>query len=214
MSILSDLKNVAGNLSAQAQSTLQSKIKSSGVVLSDKLSKSISKKLSKAGCKKKDITFDAIPETLDELMAVKGSDLKDPFFTAACAVVAFYVYVKNKEEGLKIMDYINGPTDTAIRDQQEWELRLTDKDYLPRSYFKGATPENNYAPKAPYTIHIEESPNSNQTPGYTTLYINCGGADSPRPVTLRKKESTGQWFLWQEMLTGDIRIPKAQDAWA
>ena len=214
MSILDDLKKAAEKISDQTQSSLNSKIKASGVNLSDKLSKTINKKITEAMCRKKDVVFETIPENLEALMKEEGSDLKDPFCTAAFAVVALYAYVKNPEEGFKILDYLNGPNDVTVLNRQEWQMRLAVKDYLPRSYFKGATPENDYALIAPYTVHVEENPYSDQNPGYLTLYIDCGGADSPRSVTLRKKESTGQWFLWQEFLTGDIRVPKSQDKWA
>ena len=49
--------------------------------------------------------------------------------------------------------------------------------------------------------------------GYARLYIACGGADSPRPVKLRKK-GDGQWCLWEQYLLTDIRQPKANDPWA
>ena len=49
--------------------------------------------------------------------------------------------------------------------------------------------------------------------GYLTLYVNCSGADSPRPLKLRKKPSTGQWFLWEQQLLAGIRIPAAADPW-
>ena len=60
------------------------------------------------------------------------------------------------------------------------------------------------------------------------LYSACGGrlsgycADknaskyaAPRPVKLRQKPSTGEWFLWEysSPLSG-IRIPASQDPWA
>ena len=47
-----------------------------------------------------------------------------------------------------------------------------------------------------------------------TLYVACSGADSPRPLKLRKKSSTGQWFLWEQQLLTGIRIPKESDPWA
>ena len=41
------------------------------------------------------------------------------------------------------------------------------------------------------------------------------GADSPRPMKLRQKASTGEWFLWEysSILSG-IRIPAAEDPWS
>ena len=54
-----------------------------------------------------------------------------------------------------------------------------------------------------------------QQEGYARFLITCGGADSPRPMTLRKKGSTGEWFLWDyKGLLSGIRIPASEDPWA
>ena len=34
-----------------------------------------------------------------------------------------------------------------------------------------------------------------------------------RPISLRKKPSTGQWFVVEIQYLSDIRIPASQDAW-
>lgn len=36
----------------------------------------------------------------------------------------------------------------------------------------------------------------------------------PRPLKLRNKPSTGQWFLWEQQLLTGIRIPEEADPWA
>ena len=81
---------------------------------------------------------------------------------------------------------------------------IRDRDYAPRSYYEGATPENDYQPSVPYSIVIIETPYSrdNESQGYLKLYVKSGGADSPRPIELRQKKSTGEWFLTQQMLLG------------
>ena len=51
--------------------------------------------------------------------------------------------------------------------------------------------------------------------GYITLYLKSGGADSERPVTLRHKPSTDEWFLWNHTgILAGIRTPKSADPWA
>jgi len=40
------------------------------------------------------------------------------------------------------------------------------------------------------------------------------GADSPRFVKMRLKPSTGEWFIEEEMLLPDVRIPRSLDQWA
>ena len=48
---------------------------------------------------------------------------------------------------------------------------------------------------------------------YCKLFIPCGGADSPRPIKLRRK-GDGQWFLWEQYLMTGIRVPASADPWA
>ncbi len=99
-------------------------------------------------------------------------------------------------------------------DKQFIKDRFRGKTYLMRSYFVGSTPENNYTPALPYRVSVSENANSRSEDGYLTLYVACSGADSPRPLKLRNKPSTGEWFLWEQQLLTGIRIPKAEDAWA
>ena len=85
-----------------------------------------------------------------------------------------------------------------------------------RSYLVGSTPENNYTPVQPYRVIVSENTYSwtQFVDGYLTLYVACSGADSPRPLKLRNKPSTGQWFLWEQQLLTGIRIPQVADPWA
>ena len=73
-----------------------------------------------------------------------------------------------------------------------------------------------YTPEQPYRVAVSENAYSKSQieEGYLTLYVACSGADSPRPLKLRNKPSTGQWFLWEQQLLTGIRIPKEADPWA
>ena len=57
-------------------------------------------------------------------------------------------------------------------------------------------------------------PTSFDEEGYAKLYLKSSGADSPRPVQLRQKPSSGEWFLWDQMLLSQIREPISADPWA
>ena len=46
------------------------------------------------------------------------------------------------------------------------------------------------------------------------LYMKSNGSDNERTITVRKKVSTGEWFLYDEMLLADIRAPKSLDPWS
>ena len=100
-------------------------------------------------------------------------------------------------------------------DAQFLRDRLRGKAYLPLAYFEGATPENGYQPRVPYTLNVLSGPRPQDIePGYMRVFLKTAGADSPRPMKLRQKASTGEWFLWEysSILSG-IRIPAAEDPW-
>ena len=114
------------------------------------------------------------------------------------------------------MDLLRGPRPMTPYDAQFLRDRLRGKEYLPLAYFEGAAPENSYTPAQPYVLNVLPDPRpQDMEPGYLRLFLQTAGADSPRPIKLRQKPSTGEWFLWEysSPLSG-IRIPAAQDPWA
>lgn len=159
------------------------------------------------------ITFGSLPETFESFKALPESAQDTPFKTAALTVLAFCYYPKNKDLSLQMLDFLRGPRALSVMDKQFIADRFRDKDYVPRSYFDGATPENNYQPSEPYTITVSENPYSYQNEGYATLYVTSGGADSPRSVQLRLAKD-GKWYLWEQYLLADIRKPESENPWA
>ena len=114
------------------------------------------------------------------------------------------------------MNILRGPRPMTPYDAQFLRDRLRGKSYLPLAYFEGATPQNGYKPNAPYVLNVLDDPRPQDIePGYLRVFLKTAGADSPRPMKLRQKGSTGEWFLWEysSILSG-IRIPAAEDPWA
>ena len=161
-------------------------------------------------------TFQALPESLAQMQALPEASLDTPFKTAALTVCALCAYGADKNIGKEMLNWLRGPRPLTAYDIQFIRDRLRGKDYLPRSYFSGATPENNYTPVQPLAVTVIETAHSNDqgAEGYITLYLDCGGADSPRPIRLRHKPSTGQWFLWEQFLLPGIRTPASANPWA
>ena len=159
------------------------------------------------------IAFAALPDTYEQFTALPQAALANPFDTAALTVLAFCFYPENKELSLRMLDYLRGPRPMSVMDKQFIQDRFRDKDYVPRSYFDGATPVNNYLPSEPYTVTVSENPYSYQNDGYATLYITSGGADSPRSVQLRLAKD-GKWYLWEQFILADIRKPESENPWA
>lgn len=159
-------------------------------------------------------TFSALPENLSELQALPEAALDSPYKTAALAVCALCAYAADKQIGTQMLNWLRGPRPLTGADISFLNDRFRgEKSYLPFSYFAGAVPENNYTPAMPFTVKVESTANSAAEEGYMKLFIPCGGADSPRPIKLRRK-GDGRWFLWEQYLLTDIRTPKSSDPWA
>ena len=163
-----------------------------------------------------EITLNSLPKTLDELKAMPQAALTVPEEVAALTVAALALYPENPAETEKMLDFLRGPRPLNGIDKQFIRDRFRGKEYLMRSYLVGSTPENNYTPVQPYRVTVSENTYSRTQfgDGYLTLYVACSGANSPRPLKLRNKPSTGQWFLWEQQLLTGIRIPQVADPWA
>lgn len=159
------------------------------------------------------ITFSSPSESYEAFTALPEAKMDNPFSTAALSVLAFCFYPENKDMSFKMLDFLRGPRPLSVMDKQFIADRFRDKDYVPRSYFEGATPNNNYLPSEPYSIVVSENPYSYQNEGYATLYLTSGGADSPRSVQLRLAKD-GKWYLWEQYLLADIRKPESENPWA
>ncbi len=159
------------------------------------------------------VTFSEIPETLEQFCALPQASMSNPFDTAAMTIVAFTLYPVNKETSLQMLNFLKGPQPLSPYELQFIADRFRDKDYVPRSYFKGATPQNDYMPTEPYTITVSENPYSHNDANYAKLYVRSGGADSPRQITLRLAKD-GKWYLWEQFILSDIRKPESTNPWA
>ena len=169
--------------------------------------------VSNLGNKKEKIVFNSLPSTFEEFASLPQAALSTPFETAAMTVLAFCYYPQNKDLALQMVNFLRGPRPLSGGDISFIADRFRDSDYVPRSYFEGSTPENDYTPAEPYTIVVSESPYSYQNEGYATLYITSGGADSPRSVQMRKAKD-GKWYLWEQFILVGIRQPESANPWA
>ncbi len=162
----------------------------------------------------KSVSLPSLPTTLAELQAMPTAGLTDEYAVAALTVAVLCNYEKDPAETIRMMDFLRGPRPLNGIDQQFLRDRLKGRSYIIHSYLKGATPENNYTPTTPYSVEVSENSHSRSEQGYVKLFILSSGADTPRPITLRQKPSTGQWFVWQESILTDVRSPKEKDPWA
>lgn len=163
--------------------------------------------------KKEIMTFQTLPTDVEQLRAM--ADMRTPFRTAALSVLAFLQYENDVQSAIDMVNFLKGPQPLSVMDTQFIRDRLRGKGYVVRSYFRGTSPANNYTlPAPPYAIEVSDNPYSYVNDGYAVLYLKSSGADSPRPVTLRLKPSTGEWFLWQHSFLADVRAPQSENPWA
>ena len=161
------------------------------------------------------VTIQKMPESLPEFEAL-AAEGRQPERIGALFLGALSLFDKNMTEGVNAMNLLRGPKPMTPYDAQFLRDRLRGKAYLPLAYFEGATPENGYQPRVPYRLNVLADPRpQDMEPGYLRVFLKTAGADSPRPMKLRQKASTGEWFLWEysSILSG-IRIPAAEDPWA
>ena len=166
-----------------------------------------------AGNKSVDVVFADVPSTYEGFTALPQAAMSTPFDTAAMTVIALCAWPLDAELSTRMLNFLRGPRPLSNMDISFIKDRFYDKDYVPRSYFKGSTPENDYTPQAPYTITVSENPYSYQNKSYATLYIRSGGADNPRQVQLRQAKD-GKWYLWEQFLLAGIRQPESTNPWA
>ena len=159
-------------------------------------------------------TFGTYPRTVEELKALPEATLDSAFKTTALAILALMRYEENRDDAIAMLNYLSGPESLGQRELQFLQDRLKDKFYKVKSFFEGATVENNYSPNEPLKITVYETPYSFDEENYATMYVVSAGADEKRGVKLRRKPSTNQWFITELQCLGDIRIPAAENAWA
>ena len=160
-----------------------------------------------------DVVFKTLPTTFEEFTQLPQAALKDPADTAAMTVVAFYCYASNKEEGLKMVNYLRGPRPISEYDKQFYADRFSDNPNVPRSYFKGATPDNDYTPSEPFTVRPFTNPHSDLGTNKKRMWINSGGAESPRYVDVRLAKDK-KWYLWEQYILVDVRQMESSNPWA
>ena len=161
------------------------------------------------------VQINRLPGDVTELMGMLEQYQHSPLGMAALSVAVLCHWEVNEGETIEMMNCIKGPRPLSQLDIQFIRDRLGGKGYVVKSYIQGTSPDNDYTlPEAPYKIEVSDTPYSYNNANYATLYLKSSGAASLRPITLRQKPSTGEWFLWEHTFLADIRPPKSSDPWA
>ena len=160
-----------------------------------------------------DIVTPNIPASLEELKALPYASLSEPEYGAALFVIAMMNYKDNRVQAVSMLEFLKGPGGVSEFEKQFLKDRLEGKDHVVRSFFAGTSPDNDYTPSMPYTISLARRDDT-LSEGRISVFMNSSGADSPRYIRMRLKPSSGQWFIEEQFILSDIRIPKSMDEWA
>lgn len=87
------------------------------------------------------VTLTAFPAGIAEFKAAAQMGLSAPENTCALFLCALELYIKN-DEGVEAMNMLRGPRPMTPYDVQFLRDRLRGREYLPRAYFNGATPQS------------------------------------------------------------------------
>ena len=189
-------------------------LKTNGNKIGKEIGDNVKNAVKNAANKSVTIDFPGIPESYEEFVYLPEAKMENPFETAAMTVLAFCVYPKDRELSIKMLNFLRGPRPMSGMDINFIRDRFMDgRDYVPRSYFKGATPENDYTPEIPLKITVGDNPYSYENDGYAKLLVRSGGADSLREIVLREAKD-GKWYLWEQYILSDIRQPESANPWA
>ena len=141
-------------------------------------------------------TFNRLPQNVSGLKELALEIPQTEFRNvAAMYLVSLLRYADSEQDGLEMIDWLRG----SARPQTNFEKsfikdRLSGKKYLPRAYFEGAVPENNYTPDKPLkvTLTTDAAP---PPAGYHYCHFFTSGADAERRIVLF--ETNGLNYLWE-----------------
>jgi hypothetical protein len=176
---------------------------------------------------KHELVIGTIPETLDDFVSLRDRIAETSAGGAAVTVVGLLLYARDSEGALGrqaltlTLDRSRlRPSGTAMLgwdlrpiDDQRLEMRISGRPWMLRSYFKGTTPDEGYRlPAPPLVITVlPDRLTTNKEADLRKVFVVCSGADSPRPVTV-KRNTSGIWKAWEwSSLTVGVKAP-ADDA--
>ncbi len=155
------------------------------------------------------VSINRIPHTLGKFLELRDQIAHTPQGAVVMMIVAFRIYQQYPIEGMKCLTAnstypLIGPAPNnpgayegyAMNNTTTLRHRLSELSYLPFIYYLGASPQNGYTPDAPpYQVEMYANPHSYIPSSDGTmrikLFVKTLGADSARPVTVRK---TGELY--------------------
>lgn len=168
-------------------------------------------------------TISSVPTTIEEFKTLRDNLSTTPQGGATAFMLALKIFAKDEQFGHQCLvltvdrnslsqGNIYKGFQLSRSDISRIKSQLSYNPQLTNSYIKGATPENNYTVNLPYVYSYTTNPTSgSEADGYMKLFIACYGADSPRPIHI-KKNNRGVWKVnnWSSVIVG-IKKPPIDD---
>lgn len=168
-------------------------------------------------------TIQKLPTTIEEFETLRNQLSTSPEGGATAFMVALKIFTSDQQLGHQCFVLtvdrnnlsqgnvykgfqLNNSDISRLKSQIKYNPKLAD------SYIKGGLPENNYSINQPYVYEYSTNPTSgSEADGYMKLFIKCYGADSPRPIHV-KKNNRGVWKVsnWSSVIVG-IKKPPIDD---
>lgn len=109
------------------------------------------------------VNFDKFPATINEWKDMQSKLGGEPQGAVALQVMAFELYRTNRADGEQALRLNNTSTNYNSTVERLREIMGKDKyyarPYIAWAMLKGATPENGYSVRPPYTIEMKRDPN-------------------------------------------------------
>lgn len=160
--------------------------------------------------------YDKVGTTKEELEKV---DRSNPYNVVGAFIQTICSYDEN-DKFYDLVQYLVGdyqPLSALMKQQIKDRMSQNDKSsYIGKSYFKGATPDNDYNPTLPIQLEVTENIYSDVEEGYKKLFVKSSGADNERGITVRLAKD-GNYYVWSDSFMGllsDIRKPESTNPWA
>lgn len=165
-----------------------------------------------------------LPKSVDEFLNLRNEIATTPEGGAAVFLTALKIYIDNPDLGKKCLvisvdrgALYEGDTYKGFSlrksDMQLIENQMKKNKKIPNSYIKGSSPKNGYTVKEPYEFEFKSNPYSGDPEkGMYKIFVFCSGADSARPISL-KKNNKGIWKVssWSSVLVGIKKEPVDDD---
>lgn len=167
-----------------------------------------------------DVVIETLPQTIDEFTNLRDQMAATPEGGAAMFILALKIYIADATLGQQclIVSTDKGSLVESTAGYKGYSLLKHDMDLInrqldnnpsiPDSYIKGSSPDNNYKTELPYTMQFSyNSYCGDPQTGVFKVFVACSGADSPRPIHIRRNDK-GIWKAsnWSSVL---VNIKKA-----